>query len=477
MSFSQFLSILRARWLSGVVVLLLTVATAVTVSLLLPRKYTATAAVLVDVKSPDPIAGMVLAGMMTPGYMATQVDIITSERVARRVVRDLGLSQDAKLRGEWQADTQGRGTFEAWMADLLQKGLDVKPSRESNVIQVSYTAVDPELAARVANAFVQAYIGTSLELRVEPARQYNTFFDDRAKAQREALEQAQAKLSAYQQRNGITASDERLDVENARLQELSSQLVAIQALSAESSSRQAQAQSKADQLSDVVNHPLIGGLRADLSRQEARLQELNSRLGDNHPQVVEAKASIAELRTRIQTETQRVSGSVGVSATINRAREGEVRAALEAQRDKVLRLKQQRDELSVLQRDVEQAQRAYDAVSARATQSSLESQNSLTNISALNPATEPTRHSSPKLLLNTILALFVGGLLAVATALLRELMDRRVRGPQDVVQATDLPVLGVMLAPPRGGLFGRADPGLQQRRLLARVAGPKALTR
>lgn len=472
MTLAQFLSILRARAPGALLVLLLCTALAAGASLLLPKKYTARAAVIVDVKSPDPIAGIVLTGMMSPGYMATQVDVITSERVARRVVGLLRLGESREWRAAWQAAGVG-GDFETWAIETLQRELDVRPSRESNVLNVEFGAADPETAARVANAFVQAFIATSVDLRVEPARQYNSFFDERARQQREDLEAAQKTLSAYQQSRGITASDERLDVENARLAELSSQLVALQALAAETGSRDAQARRAGDQLSDVLANPLVAGLKADLSRQEARLQELGARLGDRHPQVLEAQAGIDELRRRLAAETRRVTGSLGVNHNIARAREAEVRAALEAQRTRVLALKKQRDELAVLQRDVEQAQRAYDAISTRAMQSSLESQSSQTNIAPLSPASPPTRPSSPRLLLNTALGVFVGALLGIATALLRELADRRVRSAQDLVQALDLPVLGVMLKPAGGALTARRQRLALQRRLL----GPAARAR
>ena len=244
MTFSQFLSILKARWVSALLVLVLTVGTTVGVSLVLPKNYTASAAVVLDVRSPDPIAGMVLGAMAMPAYMATQVDIIQSDRVAQRVVQGLRLTENAQTRAEWLEATGGQGNFEAWVADLLKKKLDVKPSRESNVVNVSYTSPDPRFAAVLANAFVKAYMDVSIGLRVSPAKQYNEFFDARAKELREALEQSQAKLTAFQKTSGILATDERFDIETQRLNELSSQLVALQALSAESGSRSAQARGR-----------------------------------------------------------------------------------------------------------------------------------------------------------------------------------------------------------------------------------------
>lgn len=471
MTFSQFLSVLRARWVSALVVLLLTVSVVVAVSLVLPRQYTAVAAVVVDVRSPDPIQGMVLSNTMTPSYMATQIDILQSDRVAQRVVRNLKLVQDPALRQQWQDEAGGRGDLAVWIAELLQKNLDVRPSRESNVVSVSYKSPDPKFSATLANTFVQAYMDTNIELRVDPARQYSSMFDQRNRQLRDELEKAQARLSAYQQEKGIVGTDERLDVETARLNELSTQLIALQSLSAESSSRQSYTGKSLEQLSDVINNPLIAGLKADLTRQETQLQQLSSRLGDAHPQVAEAKASISELRSRIAAETVRVGKSVGLNANINRAREAEIKAMLGAQRERVLKAKGQRDELAVLQRDVENAQRSYDAMAARLAQTSIESQTQLTNVSVLSPAAEPSRHSSPRLKLNTALAVFAGSLLALATVLLRELIDRRVRSPEQLTQLLDQPVIGIMLRPHRS-LLAPQQPNQLQRRLWGQLPRP-----
>lgn len=471
MTFGQFFSSLRARWLAALLVLALTVAATVAVSLLLPKRYTATASVVIDAK-PDPVSAMMFGGMVSPAFMATQVDIILSDRVAQRVVRNLKLGDNPQIREQWRGETDGQGSLEVWLAETLQKSLDVKPSRESNVINLSYKATDPRFAAGLANAFMQAYIDTSVELRVNPAKQYSGFFDVRAKEARVAVEAAQARLSAFQRSNNLVATDERLDVENSRLGELSSQLVVLQALAAESTSRQGQANSdQGDRIQEVLNNSVVSTLKADISRSEGQLQSLSARYGDAHPQVAEAKANIAELRKRMEAETKRVTGGVSVSNTINRQREAQVRIELEAQRSKVLRLKALRDEGSVIQRDVENAQRAYDAIFARLNQSSLESQTTQSNVNVLTQATAPLQPSSPRVVLNTLLAVFVGTLLAIAFALLLELRDRRVRTVEDIVAGMGLPVIGMMHRPTARNLSRKFSP--MQKRLMAPLPTPK----
>ena len=471
MTFGQFLSILKARWWLVLLVLAAVVGGTLVVNLLLPKQYEASASVVLDFK-PDPLSAALYGGMAPPALMATQVDIIKSDRVAQRVVRNLKLGENPQIRQQWQEETQGQGSIEAWLATVFQRSMTVEPSRESSVISISYKAADPRFAAGLANAFVQAYIDTALELRVDPARQYSTFFDTRSKEARAALENAQARVSTFQKENGIIATDERLDIENSRLNELSSQLTMLQAIAAESSSRQTQAQGgQGDRMQEVLNNPIVGALKADVNRAEARLQELSTRLGENHPQVLEARASSQELRTRLEAETRRVTSGVTVSNTINRARENEIRASLESQRNKVLRMKAVRDEGVVLLRDVENAQRSYDALQQRFTQTSLESQTTQSNVNMLTQAAPPLKPATPRVVLNTIIAFVLGSLVAIGIAVALELRDRRVRNIDDVVATLGLPVIGSMPKP--GSKLSLSNrPSLMQQRLMAPLPGP-----
>lgn len=441
MTFQQFLLILRARYKIALFALLATVATTLVVSLLLPKQYTASTEVVIDVKSPDPIAGMVLPGLVMPGYMATQVDIINSDRVAQKVVKILKLDQNPKVREDWQEATEGQGKVEVWLSALLQKKLDVKPSRESNVISIQFKSNDPQFSAAIANTFAQAYIDTSIELKVDPARQYSQYFEGQVQQRREALEAAQAKLSDYQREKGIVLTDDRLNYENQKLNELQSLLVATESQSADAKSKQ---KAGGDALQDMMQNSLIQQLKADLARAETRLKESASNLGKNHPQYQRHEAEVASLRHELDAETRKVASAIGTSSRVSKEKEVEVRAAIEAHKKRILQLKEGRDEAMVLLREVETAQRAYELVAQRLTQTRLESQSTQSNVSVLTPAEPPLEPSSPKVLLNTLLAIFLGTLLGVGAALMMELLNRRVRSAEDLVEGLGLPVLAAL---------------------------------
>lgn len=444
MRLAEIFVLLRARWKLAALVWLVVVAAVGLVTWLKEPRYTATASVVLDVKSPDPIAGQILPGMTNNSYMGTQLGVLRSERVALRVARTMGWDKSEERRQRWQEATGGEGDYEASLAATLLRNMDAAPTRDSNVITLSYIDPDPARAAEIANAWVKAYIDTTLDLRVEPARQYAGFFDTHGKQLREELERAQLRLSGFQRDNDIVATDERVDVESMRLTELSSQVVTLQGLASETGGRQSQAAGNADRMPEVLTHPVIVGLTSELARQEARGKELGARLGERHPEMVELKAKIAELRASIGAETRRVTGGIAVNNNVSQARLAQARAAVDEQRAKLLRLKALRDEAGVLQRDVDNAKRAYDTVMTRASQTSVESHATLTNVSVIKKASAPLVQSEPRVMLNMAVAVLAGALLALAAALGTEMRDRRLRSEQDVVRGLRLPLLGVL---------------------------------
>jgi chain length determinant protein EpsF len=467
----RFFEVMKARWGWMLCIWIAVIALTGVVSGLLPQQFTATASVLVDLKTPDPLVqGVQQNNPLGAGYMSTQTEVVASQRVANKVIQALGLAKLPQYRELWFKATEGVGEFEPWLAENLQKKLEVLPTRESGVMWVSFTAREPREAADIANAFVQAYIATTLELRVEPAKQYSSYFDDRAKLLSQALEAAQTRLSNYQRDHGILVTDERLDIATARLTELSTQIVAAQSIVADSSSRQRQADRDGSKLAEVLNSPAVAAPSAELARQEIRLGELRQRLLEDNPEVRDLKDTIALLRAQVAAETRRASATIGVSNQINEERVARLSALLEEQRARVLQMKRQRDGAAVLLRNVENAQRAYDAVQARADQTRLESQNTQTNVSVLKLASAPVFPSSPKLGVNLAVAAVLGMLLALAMLMIREMTDRRLRTEDDVLDVLKLPLLITL---PRGiAPAGSASKGAL--RVKARVLGLRA---
>ena len=448
MSFNQFLVILRARWLIAVSVFLTVVVLIAFASFIWPKQYTATASVVIDSKS-DPVTagGQAPAGGQPQAtYVDTEADIIASERVAQRVVKTLKLDQQPEARKLWAKGPND--DISVAIADLLLKRkLQVAPAHDSpthasNVIDISVQWSDPVTAAALANGFAQAAIETNIELKVEPAKQYASWFEQRSRALRADLEAKQKRLSDFQAKNGIVATDDKLDVENARLAELSTELVNIQGMRQDAQSRQRQVGADISTLPEVLQSPVIQSLKAALAQAEAKQPDLAANLGKNHPDYQALVGEIANLKSRIAQESANIAASLGSTTQASMRRENDVRQALEAQKKKVLDLKYQHDQAAVFLSDVTAAQRDLDEVTQRLAQSNLESLTQQTNVVQLSTASIPKDPSSPKLVINLILAIFLGGVLGIGSALAVEMRNRRIREDEDIAEVLGVPLLG-----------------------------------
>lgn len=471
MNLQQILLVLRHRWRIAAYVCGGVFVAAVLVSLLMSKQYTGAASVVVDAK-PDPVTGSTgMADMAMQAYVTTQADVIASERVAQQVVKLVKLDSDPDLRGRWQKKTHGTGDITVWIADfLLAKKLRVMPGHDnpgqpSNVIGITVKWSDPKIAADLANAFAQVAIDTNIELKVQLAKQYSSWFIQRAAALRSDLEAKQKRLSDFQRESGIVATDEKLDVENDRLNQLSAALVAIQNERQDSQSRQRQGSSdNTDSLPEVLQNPLIVSLKNNLSEALAKQTDAASRLGKNHPDFQAAEAEVASLRARLAQETAKIVASLGSTAHVNQRRETDLRDAVEAQKKRVLDLKHKHDASAILENDVVAVQHDLDTVNQRLSQSSLEGQTQQTNVLLLTSASPPVEPSSPKLLLNLALGVLLGGALGIGVALLLEVRDPLIRQGDELLPLLGVPTLakiasmkippvsgsGPNLSPPRG---------------------------
>lgn len=424
MSLRQFLRALRARFGIFVMTLVTMVVAAVVASLLMTPSYRATVSLLVDVKDQQ-ASGEALQALGLPqehmSYLQTQADILSSPKVARRVVQQLGLTQDPVDMATLGIARPGRPRAEDLLVERLLQGLKVETS-QSNVILATFTCSDPRLAATVANAFATAYTDTMLELRVAPSRQASAWFDQQLTALRTNLEDAQRKLRANQQleQRQLAQHPERLPV--------------------------------------ARNDAYLGQLRADLLHGEERLRELSTRYGVNYPDYQRQVAQNQELRGRLREELGDMSTAVASPDGVRS--HGTASQPGDPEQPRLLE--------PILQHNVDSAEKTYDTALQHYLSSQLDSHASQTNIAVLSPAAIPLRASRPNLSLNVMLSLFTGLVLGCALVALAERGDARVRSIEDLTAVVELPLLAVLsndgrsvglLPQPAGALRALPRPG------------------
>jgi chain length determinant protein EpsF len=449
MDLNQFMLALRARRKAFLIALAATIITAVAVALVIPKKYVGSATILVDSRDEQSMSPARMSVRERAGYMTTQAELLASNRVATQVARELKLAQRPGMRDAWERSTGGAGSIDDWIAGQLREKLTIDTSA-SNLIVVNFAASDPKYAAEVANAFTKVYLDTVLQLRTEPTREAAEWFDNQLKTLRTQVNAAQAKLNAFQKQKGILAEDARLDVESARLAELSTQLLAARNATYDAQSRHKQALevlqggASPDAVPDVLANGHVAMIKAELSRAEGRHEQEATVLGPNHPQFVRTAAEIEGLRSRLQAEMKKVVGGLGNAVAQGKRREQELQAAIEAQNQRLLALKDYRIDMTAMTRDIEAAQRSYDAILTRYMTAKIDASAKQTNVALLAPAIEPIKAANPPLGVIAAISVVLGLLIATGIVYVLETLDRRVRSRFDLESRLAVPSLGLL---------------------------------
>jgi polysaccharide biosynthesis transport protein len=219
------------RWLIALVTVI-TVASAWFISTTTNRNYTATTTLVLNMGEVGPFDQASFTGRQDIGYLETQMDIIRSRRVAAAAIDTLPEEQlrslvADKLQGYSVGQLEDSDVHNRLVSAVLEN-LSVQTTRDSRVIALAYTSETPAVAAGMANGFANAYIDTTLELSIAPARRNAAWFDGQLVTLRNKLAEKQAALTAYQKDKGIVSYDERLDAEMNRFEALSADLVKAQ---------------------------------------------------------------------------------------------------------------------------------------------------------------------------------------------------------------------------------------------------------
>ena len=392
----------------------------------------------------DPALGALAPALAAPSYMATQVEIL-QERAGRVAGREA--ARRRAIAGGGGAVARGDQGQDPARALLRRRAAEGPVGRAVAVAATSSTSpsrrADPIFAQAAANAFAQAYMDVSVDLRVAPARQSATFLDEQTKALRANLEQAQTRLSKFQQNKGIVVSDERLDQENARYNALMAQLAMAQAEQVETDTRQRNTGTETSP--DVLQSGAVQGLKSQLAAAQTKLTEISE-----HRRQEPSDPRAARGADRRAAPADRRRDPPRGRRHLDRQPQQRRRRSTSCRRSSTRRR-------SSCSRCVPIATRSPCTCatsrprSARTTRSrtrlgqlNLEGQNNQANTRLLSPAVEPLEPSRPKIIVG-IVGSILGGLVAgLLAAIGWRLLNRRVRKPEDLMVVPGVPVIGVL---------------------------------
>ncbi len=434
MSLKYILLIFKARLWIMMLAFLTTLLLAGLICFVLPKKYEPLTTLLVNSSDPNPVTGE--ASSTDRNYVKTQETVIASDRISREVVRRLSLDTDQYWLSQF-LQHGGQGDVRTWIGDALETDLTIADTMGTNIISLSYKSPDAKFATVVVNTFREVYIDTVLALRVDPSQRTAKWFDQQVTELRAQVVAAQKRLTTAQNAKGIVQVSGQQDVETEKLNSIAIEL---------SNAKAAMATAK---ISDAQNSAGTGNaaeqeLRAEIGKTDAKIAATGVQLGKNHPDYLALLSDKRSLEARLgQEKAQNLfANSRRVGASADQVRQLE--AAFEAQKAKVMVTKGNQDNLSVLVNEVTQKQAQLQSVMQRAGQLHMEGQLSNTSISTISEATVPTDATYPKIPLIMAAATALGISLAFGLGFLAEMVDRRVRSPEDFEASINAPVLAVL---------------------------------
>lgn len=387
-------------------------------------------------------------------FIATQIGLLKSRSLAERVAQDLNLGSSPKF-ADPAADP---GSRLDQAAAIVAASIRVRPPDEGQLIEFEYVSDSPELAARIANAYADAFINSSLQRRYDASAYARTFLERQIGKTRSDLERSERQLVAYAQSQGIVNTGgggeggETGDVSSLQGQSL----VALnEALAAATAKRVAaegayRAAVGAGTTSEVASS--TQALRQSRAALEAEYQEKRAQLKPEHPEMLSLRSRMDELDRQIVRETSNVASGRNNSLL------ADYRAALAAERSlqarvaglkgQVLDLRGRSIQYTILQREVDTNRALYDALLQRYKEIGVAGGIGAAPVSIVDRAQVPGAPFKPNPLLNMLGGLLLGTALGILAALGLEFINDTIKTRSDVRTKLGIACLGAI--PKRG---------------------------
>lgn len=381
-------------------------------------------------------------------FVATQVGLLQSRELAEEVAQALGLASNPGFAD--QSDDPAKRLEKA--AKKVTENLEVAPQADGELIKFSYISESPQMAAKVANAYADAFINSSLQRRYEASSYARNFLQRQIGKTRKELESSERQLVKYAQAQGIidTAADKESGNDASSPQGQS--LVALNDALAQATARRIAAEGVYRQslatgpTSEVTDSTLQ--LRQTLASLKAQYEQKRALMKPDHPEMISLRSQITELQKQISQATTTAKNSRVNNALADYkaalSAEQALRAKVGELKSDVLNLRGRSIQYAILQRDVDTNRALYDALLQRYKEIGVAGGIGVSPVSIVDRATVPDSPFKPNLILNLLLGLSLGLLAGLIAAIGLDILNDTITTSADVRNKLGLPCLGAV---------------------------------
>ena len=406
--FSQIWSVLWRGRITILVSAFAAVALAALFIVLATHEYTAVTQILIDPSDLRAVGNETQPAQASDAALLqveSQVDVLTSDAVLRRVVASERLDRDPEfVRASLFNTLLGRGAVPGGrtLAALneLKRRVTVRRNERTYVVDIGVTSRDPNKAVRLANAIAQAYLAEQTQVRTDAARQVSQSLSARLKELKDSLREAEEKAEDFKASNNLLTANGQL-VTDQQLVELDNQLGAARAHTADAKARLdqvEQVQRSKDETGAfpaALQSPTITALRTQYAEIMRREAEQTASLGALHPAVIDIQAQAERLRHMIDDEIDRAAIAARTEYESAKSSEQALTANFSALKQTAMDNSAAMVGLRELERDAQASRDIYQAFLVRARETGAQEQVDTKNIRVLSKADLPQKRSSP----------------------------------------------------------------------------------
>ncbi|WP_340318238.1 GumC family protein [Rhizorhabdus argentea] len=378
--------------------------------------------------------------------IATDVQVLQSRDIARKVIQQLKLANDPEFRGDSETQNNALATAESIVIDNFLARLDVKHESDSYIVEVSFRSSSSRKAAAITNALVETFVESTVADRTGVAASQAEWLKQRFDALGSEISATENQIAQYRAQAGIAEGSTQGTVTDAQVGPISSQLAVAEsdAASANAVLQAARAQIQSGQLaavSSVLNSPVIGDLRRQRSEASRELAQVEARYGPRHPEYERVNKQVQDIDAGLKDEAKRIVSALASSAQAAQARASSLRASLDQIRGQQASNTRAAVVADSLERRATTKQRSYEDLGKTLQQVSEKQRDVLPTAMVVQHAAESPKPFSPNRALFGAMGLMLGLLTGFALTLLLEFLSRNIRSGDELERCTGIPYL------------------------------------